>query len=96
VRYLSEGTPEPPGRRQGHGESCGGELEAGGMSSRRIAFVSNSQVYVMNADGSDSDGLREMGRATSLLPGRPTGRGSRSSAGPDERNTVGATGAAKR
>ena len=57
VRYLSEGTPEPPGRRQGHGESCGGELEAGGMNSRRIAFVSNSQVYVMNADGSGQQNL---------------------------------------
>ena len=52
---------------------------------RRIAFDSNWQVNVMNADGSgqrQADAQR--GAATSLLPGRPTGRRSLSSAGSEE------------
>ena len=63
---------------------------------RRIAFESNEQVSVMNADGSGQRRLTRTGGATSLLPGRPTGRGSRSSAGSEDGNSFGVTRAAKR
>ena len=63
---------------------------------RRIAFESNWQVNVMNADGSGQRRLTRSGARTSLLPGRPMGRRSRSSAGSEERNTVRVTGAAER
>ncbi len=55
---------------------------------RRIAFVSNWQVWVMNADGSGQRRLTRTNGARNVAPaGRPTGGGSRSSAGSDDRNT---------
>ena len=36
VLYLSEGSPSLRGCREGHGESCGGEVEAGGVNQLAI------------------------------------------------------------
>ena len=51
---------------------------------RKLAFVSrrdgNTEIYVMNADGSGQENLTRTRRATAIRAGRPTGGSSHSSA----------------